>query len=120
MMLLTVLSLQVLLAPPGMAAVVFPDKKIERDKRQEEAEILPCPDGQLYCDSITDYPANIKITDTVVASRLIRNAIFDAKSANFTETPLLRSNFLKESRSCDNIPGPASALLLVPLLPILS
>jgi len=94
-----------LLASPGLLAVVFPDKKIEREKRQEETEILPCPDGELYCDSITDYPTNINIADTVVASRLIRNAIFDAKPANFTETPLLRSNFLKESRSCDNRKG---------------
>merc|ERR1719412_3161393 len=108
MMQLTVLTgLVFLLASPDLLlpAVVFPDKQIEREKRQEETEILPCPGGQLYCDSITDYPTNINIADTVVASRLIRNAIFEAKPANFTETPLLRSNFLKESRSCDNRKG---------------
>ena len=106
MQLITVLAF-FLLVTTGLTAVVFPDKQIQRDKRQEETEdspILPCPDGELYCDSITDYPANINIADSVVASRLIRNAIFDAKP-NFTETPLLRSNFLKESRACDHRKG---------------
>ena len=111
MMQLTVLTgLVLLLASPGLLlpAVVFPDKQIEREKRQEETEILPCPDGQLFCDSITDYPTNVNITDTVVASRLIRNAIFDVKPANFTETPVLRNSFgdfVKESRACDNRKG---------------
>jgi len=97
-----------LLATIGLSAVVFPDLEIQRDKRQEEEEnsvILPCPDGELYCDGITDYPTNINIADSVVASRLIRNAIFDAKPNFTTETPLLRSNFLKESRACDHRKG---------------
>jgi len=109
MQLITVLAtILLLLATTVLSGVVFPDKQIQRDKRQEEedegAPILPCPDGLLYCDSITDYPANINIADSVVASRLIRNAIFDGKP-NFTETPLLRSNFLKESRACDHRKG---------------
>jgi len=107
MQLITVLPALGLLATTALTAVVFPDIQIQRDKRQEESEgapILPCPDGELYCDSITDYPANINIADSVVASRLIRNAIFDGKP-NFTDTPLLRSNFLKESRACDHRKG---------------
>merc|ERR1711953_478009 len=110
MQLITVLVFS-LLVTIGLTAVVFPDLKIQRDKRQEEdgaeepALILPCPDGELFCDGITDYPTNINIADSVVASRLIRNAIFDAKPNFTTETPLLRSNFLKESRSCDNRKG---------------
>jgi len=106
MQLITALAL-FLLVTTALTAVVFPDKQIQRDKRQEETDaspILPCPDGELYCDAIIDYPANINIADSVVASRLIRNAIFDAKP-NFTETPLLRSNFLKESRACDHRKG---------------
>merc|ERR1712232_1079723 len=110
MQLITVLVFSLLIAI-GLTAVVFPDLEIQRDKRQEEdgaeepALILPCPDGELFCDGITDYPTNINIADSVVASRLIRNAIFDAKPNFTTETPLLRSNFLKESRSCDNRKG---------------
>merc|ERR1712232_1129234 len=110
MQLITVLVFSLLIAI-GLTAVVFPDLEIQRDKRQEEdgaeepALILPCPDGELFCDGITDYPVNINIADTVVASRLIRNAIFDAKP-NFTkESPVLRSNFLKESRACDHRKG---------------
>merc|ERR1712232_1310269 len=110
MQLITVLVFSLLIAI-GLTAVVFPDLEIQRDKRQEEdgaeepALILPCPDGELFCDGITDYPTNINIADSVVASRLIRNAIFDAKPNFTTETPLLRSNFLKESRSCDHRKG---------------
>merc|ERR1712232_1111491 len=110
MQLITVLVFSLLIAI-GLTAVVFPDLEIQRDKRQEEdgaeepALILPCPDGELYCESITDYPANINIADSVVASRLIRNAIFENGKPNFTETPLLRSNFLKESRACDHRKG---------------
>merc|ERR1712141_621329 len=110
MQLITVLVFS-LLVTIGLTAVVFPDLEIQRDKRQEEdgaeepALILPCPDGELFCDGITDYPTNINIADSVVASRLIRNAIFDAKPNFTTESPLLRSNFLKESRSCDHRKG---------------
>merc|ERR1712241_958802 len=109
MQLVTVLALLLtLLITTALSAVLFPDKEIQRDKRQEETEttpILPCPDGLLYCDDITDYPVNINIADTVVASRLIRNAIFDAKPNFITESPVLRSNFLKESRACDHRKG---------------
>jgi len=109
MQLVTVLALLLtLLITTALSAVLFPDKEIQRDKRQEETEatpILPCPDGLLYCDDITDYPVNINIADTVVASRLIRNAIFDAKPNFTTESPVLRSNFLKESRACDHRKG---------------
>merc|ERR1712232_427810 len=93
MQLITVLVFSLLIAI-GLTAVVFPDLEIQRDKRQEEgaeepALILPCPDGELFCDGITDYPTNINIADSVVAFRLIRNAIFDAKPNFTTETPLL-------------------------------
>merc|ERR1712141_331154 len=110
MQLITVLVFS-LLVTIGLTAVVFPDLEIQRDKRQEEdgaeepALILPCPDGELFCDGITDYPTNINIADSVVASRLIRNAIFDAKPNFTTESPVLRSNFLKESRACDHRKG---------------
>jgi len=109
MQLLTVLTLLLsLLLNTALSAVLFPDEEIQRDKRQEKTEaapILPCPDGLLYCDDITDYPTNINIADTVVASRLIRNAIFEAKPNLTRETPVLRSNFLKESRACDHRKG---------------
>jgi len=88
----------------SLSAVVFPSKQT-RGRREEEVEpILPCPGGQLFCEVTPDYPANINITDTVVASRLIKNAIFDSKP-KLTEQTQLRSSFLKEARACDNRKG---------------
>lgn len=85
-----------------LSAVVFPEEQT-RDKRQEEVEpILPCPDGQHFCDNITDYPTNINILDSVVASRLIKNAIFDPKPTGGIQQ---RTSFIKESRACDNRKG---------------
>jgi len=85
-----------------LSAVVFPEEQT-RDKRQEEVEpILPCPDGQHFCDNITDYPTNINILDSVVASRLIKNAIFDPKPTGDIQQ---RTSFIKESRACDNRKG---------------
>jgi len=96
-----------LLATTAFSAVVFPDRQNKRGKRQEEVgrEILPCPDGQLFCDNISDYPTHINIVDSVVASRLIKNAIFDTEPVKLTEETQLRRSFLKESRACDNRKG---------------
>jgi len=87
----------------SLSALVFPEQS--RERREEEVEpILPCPDGQLYCDSTPDYPTNINILDSVVASRLIKNAIFDTKPKLVEETQL-RTSFIKESRACDSRKG---------------
>jgi len=87
----------------SLSAVVFPEQT--RERRQEEVEpILACPGGQLYCDNPPDYPTNIQIRDTVIASRLIKNAIFDTKQ-KITEETQLRSSFFKESRACDSRKG---------------
>jgi len=74
-----------------------------RDKKSVGKEpILPCPNGEAFCESnVEDYPSNIDILDEIVASKLVRNVIFDEKP-RLSEDLLERTAFEKESRVCDN------------------
>lgn len=86
-----------------LSGVIFSDS--DQDKRQLAGRIQPCPDDQLFCDEISDYPTNIKIQDSVEASGLIRNAIFDAKPKANIVGRIKTFEAIKESRACDSRKG---------------
>jgi len=74
-----------------------------RDKKSAGKEpITPCPNGEPFCEvDVEDYPSNIDILDEIVASKLVRNVIFDDEP-RVSDDLLTRTAFEKESRVCDN------------------
>lgn len=74
--------------------------------------IKPCPDNEQFCENVDDYPTWVKVNDDVVATKLVKNTIFESKkNKKLTETEknekpsdlsVRISDFYKESRACDH------------------
>jgi len=70
-----------------------------RNKKDVGPEpIKPCPDKNLFCDDIDDYPIENKVNEDVANAILIKNTIFEPSLIE----KRFGSDFIKESRACDH------------------